>query len=270
MQCSKCAVNERLEDSKECASCELRTKALQESRQLILELEQGLSREERDSRRLPDAEQLQRLSYKLPALGCEGLGEVRSWIYDVETMFKHCRLRERHTDRVLINWTARSLKGLGQCKWRLSEADGTLPTTWEQFKDWLREAPPFQQGLRAAERWMEAKQRPEQSCLDFFCSMLNLFRELPEPFPLRLKIDFIVAKMLPAVRREFMRMADPPYTFDRFENFCLRINIFRLEIPVCSGDDAGSGTANTSKRSKANRARRAALKRRNLRKQCVD
>lgn len=274
MRCSNCAVRERLEVSERCLSCadeaELKMQ-LAWYEQQSQDMKQGLSSEESDSRRLPDAEQLQRLEpYEIPTLKCEGLGEVRMWIIMVENTLNAYSLRKRYLDRVIINWAARSLEGLGQWKWRRSEAHGTLPTTWEQFKDWLKETPPFQQGLRAAECWMEAKQRPDQSCRNFYYSMLKLARDLVEPFSPRLTIDFVVAKMLPAVRREFMRMADPPYTFDRFENFCLRINIFRLEIPVCSGGDGGSGAANTSKRSKANRARRAALKRRNLRKQCVD
>lgn len=277
MRCSNCAVKERLEDSKECASCageaELETQIarteqeIQELNQVKLEPQQDSHPEESDGRRLSDAHERGILGFvKPPTLTCDRLGEVRYWIRHVSHTMGW--VPEGVPDRVLFNWAVPFLEGRALSHWRRSEVEGTRPTTWEQLLDWLMKIPPYEHRLRAAELWTEAKQRPDQSCLDFYYSMWALSQDLVEPFPMELKTDFILTKMLPSVRQKCMRLASPISNGYDLHYFCNMVD--HSEFPECSDGDTRPIVLGSLKHGNARRAHKRRLRRRNKRKQCVD
>ncbi|KAI5291302.1 hypothetical protein KEM52_000209 [Ascosphaera acerosa] len=135
---------------------------------------------------------------QLPELKCERVSEVRGWIDQADDRLSLWKILDKHPDQVAISWGAGFLCSHAQTQWRLAKASGTRPTTWQGFKEWLMDIveSPVHRQLRAAKRWMEAKQRESQSARDFFAYMEELTEGLRVEVPEELEIDFLVGKML--------------------------------------------------------------------------
>ncbi|KAI5286242.1 hypothetical protein KEM52_002091, partial [Ascosphaera acerosa] len=157
---------------------------LQAARRRLAALEQATSTDPKGCE-WPDAEEMRNITaLQRPELKCE-------------------RILDKHPDQVAISGGAGFLRSHAQIQWRLAKASGTRPTTWQGFKEWLMNIvePPIRRRLRAAKRWMEAKQRESQSARDFFAYMEELTEVLRVEVPEELEIDFLARKMFPYIQQ---------------------------------------------------------------------
>ena len=176
----------------------------------------------------------------------ESLQEYNDFIYACEMEF---RANNEHygTEAKKVLFAATRLQGDPMRTWRQHEQQHGLDTaTWavfqEKLHDWVQD--PQNRGLTYAKRYNDARQRHEQTTVQFsnYLSMLEL--ELPGGMPSEIhRVHKLLTCLRPELRNQIMLLAETPSTRDALVQIASRYEQMTRHAQTPMRNNRGEGSS---------------------------